>query len=225
MTDASPPWYRRLVRWLFALALFPPCVGISWAVVDLVSASGAALHFWVPFLAGGVCWMVVYLSLPKPMWVYVVGHELTHALWALLFGARVRKIKVSSKGGHVVVTKSNSLIVLAPYFFPLYAVLWTLLFSVLGIWLDTRPAMPGFHLGLGIAYAFHLSLTVQVLRTDQPDLRGEGWFFSLMLIWFAHSLLLLLAIPMLTDRVRLGTAFGWALDRTVRVVARVLHGW
>ena len=64
-----------------------------------------------------------FLLLPKPMWVYVFGHELTHALWTWLMGGRVKQFKATSKGGHVIVTKTNFLIALAPYFFPVYAVL------------------------------------------------------------------------------------------------------
>jgi len=32
-------------------------------------------------LAGAACWVVIYYLLPKPMLVYVFGHELTHAVW------------------------------------------------------------------------------------------------------------------------------------------------
>jgi len=32
----------------------------------------------VPLLAGAACWVVIFLLLPKPMWIYVFGHELTH---------------------------------------------------------------------------------------------------------------------------------------------------
>ena len=59
---------------------------------------------------GAACWFTVYALLPKPMWVYVFGHELTHALWTWLFGGKVKKFKVSALGGHVVITKSNFLI-------------------------------------------------------------------------------------------------------------------
>ena len=38
-----------------------------------------------------------------------------------LFGGEVKQMKVSSKGGHVLISKTNFLIALAPYFFPLYA--------------------------------------------------------------------------------------------------------
>ena len=89
----------------------------------VLCASGGADTVWVPLLAGAACWLVIFLLLPKPMWIYVFGHELTHALWTWLFGGRVKKMKVTSAGGHVVVSKTNFLIALAPYFFPLYAVL------------------------------------------------------------------------------------------------------
>ena len=42
-----------------------------------------------------------------------------------------QKIQSRFDGGHVVSTKSNFIIVLAPYFFPLYAVLLVLVFVVL----------------------------------------------------------------------------------------------
>ena len=86
-------------------------------------ASYGADTVWVPLLAGAACWLVIFLLLPKPMWIYVFGHELTHALWTWLFGGQVKKMKVTSDGGHVVISKTNFLIALAPYFFPLYAVL------------------------------------------------------------------------------------------------------
>jgi hypothetical protein len=73
--------------------------------------------------------VVIFLLLPKPMWIYVFGHELTHALWTWLFGGQVKKMKVSSAGGHVVVSKTNFVIALAPYFFPLYAALVIAVFA------------------------------------------------------------------------------------------------
>src|SRR5258706_1741260 len=86
----------------------------------VLRASESADTIWVAALSGAACWLVIYLLLPKPMWVYVFGHELTHALWTWLFGGRVRKFKASSEGGEVVISKNNFLITLAPYFFPVY---------------------------------------------------------------------------------------------------------
>src|SRR5436190_23144549 len=85
--------------------------------------------------AGYACVLLVYAFLPKPMRTYVLGHELTHALWALMMGARVSGLKVRKTGGQVKTSKTNWLITLAPYFFPFYAVLFVgLFFLARAIW-------------------------------------------------------------------------------------------
>src|SRR5213593_2215443 len=120
-----PKWVKTII----AILLIPLCIGVTNAVVRVLRASGGANTVWVPMLAGAACWLVILLLLPRPMWIYVFGHELTHALWAWLFGGRVRKFKATSQGGQVVTTKSNFLIALAPYFFPVYVALVLAIFA------------------------------------------------------------------------------------------------
>ena len=158
-----PKWAKFIV----AILLLPVCVGAAQTLWKVLKASGSADTFWAAMLAGAACWVVIFLMLPKPMWVYVFGHELTHAVWAWLFGGKVKRFKATSNGGHVVVTKHNFLIGLAPYFFPLYAALVVAVF-VVGhlVWNWTRFEV-WFHLMLGAAYAFHVTLTWHVLQTRQ----------------------------------------------------------
>lgn len=222
-----PGWGRRLRRWAWAVFLLWPAAALSWAVADLVWQSVDRLHFWVPLLCGALCWGVVFAWLPRPAWLYVVGHELTHALWTWMFGGRVKSFRVSSAGGEVVVSKSNSWITLAPYFFPLYAVLWAGGYLLLHWATGWDRDWVGLHLGLGFAYGFHVTLTWQVLRLGQPDLAGEGWVFSGVFIWNVHALLLLLVLPGLTGTTTLTTALGMAVERAGRVIqvlGRLLNG-
>src|SRR5476651_2166923 len=135
------------------------------ALVKVLQLCGGVDTMWIPFLAGAACRIVIFLLLPKPMWVYVFGHELTHALWTWLFGGRVKKMKVTSKGGHVVISKTNFVIALAPYFFPLYAVIMILAFAIGHLIWDWKNYFVFFHLLIGAAYAFHLTLTFHVLQT------------------------------------------------------------
>jgi tellurite resistance protein TehA-like permease len=121
-----PKWVKTII----AILLLPLCIGVTNALIMVLHASGGANIVWVPMLAGAACWLVILLLLPRPMWVYVFGHELTHALWAWLFGGRVKKFKATSQGGHVVITKNNFLITLAPYFFPLYVAVVVLIFTL-----------------------------------------------------------------------------------------------
>src|SRR5215510_10299540 len=98
-----PKWCKTLV----AIFLLPACVGAASALWKAVRASGSADTIWVATLSGAACWLAIYLLLPKPMWVYVLGHELTHAIWAWFFGAEIKNLRVTSSGGHVAVTKTN----------------------------------------------------------------------------------------------------------------------
>jgi len=171
-----PKW----IKFLIALLLLPVCAGTGLALWKVICASGGADTTWVPLLAGAGCWLAVFLLMPKPMWIYVLGHELTHALWAWLFGGRVKKLRVTSEGGHVVVTKSNFLVALAPYFFPLYAVLVVAVFLAGRLVWDWRSYLVWFHVCLGTAYAFHLTLTWHILQTRQTDITEfrcwlRGW--------------------------------------------------
>ena len=206
-----------MLKWcktIIALVLLPVCVGAGCALGMVLQASGGAETTWVPFLAGAACWLTVYLLLPKPMWVYVFGHELTHALWTWLFGGKVKGFKASASGGHVVVSKSNFAIALAPYFFPLYAVLVVLVFLA-GHWMwDWRYYLALFHLFLGAAYAFHVTLTWHILRHSQTDIRDQGYLFSAVIIFLGNITVLLVGIPLLVPKVGILTAFGWWLERT-----------
>ncbi len=153
------------------------------------------------------------------MLLYVFGHELTHALWAWLFGGRVKKMKVTSGGGHVVITKTNFLITLAPYFFPLYAVIVIAVFAI-GHWLwGWERLLVFFDLLLGAAYAFHVTLTIHTLQTQQSDITSQGYLFSGVVIFLGNAIILLFGIPLLTQKMTLGHAFHlWLMD-----ISTVLH--
>jgi len=215
---------QRVLKWakLFvALVLLPICIGAVSALWRVLRASGDADTIWVVFLAGAACWVAVYLMLPKPMWIYVFGHELTHALVTWLFGGRVKKFKASSKGGQVVITKNNFLISLAPYFFPLYAVLVVLVFVIGHLIWNWRPYAVWFHLFLGAAYAFHVTLTWHILKTKQSDVAQNGYVFSAVVIFLGNVSVLLVGIPLLTARVGLLTALAWWLQGVETVLRRL----
>jgi hypothetical protein len=218
-----PKWVKTLI----ALALLPVCAGAAAALWRVVQASGKADVVWVAALAGAGCWLTIYLLLPKPMWVYVVGHELTHALWTWLFGGRVKKFKASGQGGHVVVTKSNFLIALAPYFFPLYALLLAAVFNLGSYFWNLRPYRVWFHLLLGFAYGFHVTLTWHVLKSQQSDIADQGYLFSAVIIFLGNVTVLLIGISLLAAQVNVWTALHWWWDgilATGRGLARFVPG-
>lgn len=216
-----PKWCKTII----AVLLLPVCAGAASALWMVLRKAGDADTTWVPFLCGSACWVVLYCLLPKPMWVYVFGHELTHAVWTWLMGGKVKQFRASANGGHVVVNKSNFAIALAPYFFPLYAVLVVLIFLA-GHWLwNWQHYLVWFHLLLGAAYAFHVTLTWHILKHSQTDISEQGYLFSAVIIFLGNVAVLLAGIPLLVPKVGLLTALGWWLECTGETLHRLARLW
>lgn len=211
-----PKWAKTII----AILLLPFCIGAVQALFKVLAQTGQADTIWVATAGGAACWLVVFLLLPKPMRIYVFGHELTHALWTWAFGGKVKKFKATSDGGHVVVTKNNFMIALAPYFFPLYVVLVVGCF-VMGhlLWGWTRYLV-WFHLLVGAAYAFHITLTSHILQTRQSDITSQGYFFSAVIIFLGNIGVLLIGVPLLT-KVPVLSSLGWWMTESGAVLLRL----
>lgn len=212
-----PKWIKLII----AILLLPFCAGAISALLRVVRATGSADTFWVAFLGGAACWLVVFLLLPKPMLIYVFGHELTHALWTWIFGGRVKRFKASAKGGHVVISKSNFLIVLAPYFFPLYAAMVVAVFALGHLLFGWGRYLVWFHLFIGAAYCFHVTLTWHILQTQQSDITSQGYLFSGVIIFLGNISVFLIGLPLLTTSVTILTSMGWWLQETGGLLQRV----
>ena len=143
--------------------------------------------------------MLLFFTLPQPFLSYVVAHEVTHALWALLYGARVSNLKVSRKGGSVAVSHSNVWITLAPYFFPFYLFLVIITYLVLLLFMDLSTYTPFFAGLAGLAWAYHLTFTIKILRTRQPDVLEHGRIFSYTLIYILNIAEIAVVIALLFE--------------------------
>jgi hypothetical protein len=212
-----PKW----VKTILGVLLLPFCFGGVKALWLVLRRSGDADTIWVATIAGASCWVVVYFLLPKPMLLYVFGHELTHALWTWAFGGRVKRFKASAKGGHVLITKTNFLIALAPYFFPLYVALTVLVFAIGHLVWGWAHYLPWFHLLVGAAYAFHVTLTWHVLKSRQSDITDQGYLFSAVIIFLGNIGVLLIGVPLLTAKVDLSDALGWWLQGSGDALKRI----
>ena len=181
-----PKW----VKFIIAILLLPICFGAIHALWLVFRGIGGADRTLVPMLAGAACWICIFVLLPKPMWIYVFGHELTHALWVWLMGGRVSRFKVGREGGHILTDKNNFLIALAPYFFPLYSILVIALYGALSLFVNMQPYGRLLYALIGGTWAFHLTFTCWMIPKNQSDLSDNGTIFSLVVIYLIHLLLL-----------------------------------
>ncbi|HVM63044.1 MAG TPA: hypothetical protein VMV72_19450 [Verrucomicrobiae bacterium] len=220
----------RWIKLLLGVLLLPACAALTMTAWRMALRLSFAPHatsspaLWA-FVGGYVLWLVVFACLPKPMRTYVLGHELTHALWALMMGARVSGLSVKKTGGQVRTSKTNWFIALAPYFFPFYAMLFLIVFLIAcAIW-NLAPYLWVLFFLIGLGWSFHVTFTLMMLLTvKQPDVQSQGAVFSAVVIYGMNLLIMALMMAALSHAVSfgllartlgadLGTAYGWTLDK------------
>lgn len=227
-----PSGWTLFALFLFAAALLPACAGVLCALRlgEVLFGGGPfrAMGMSAPlacFLGGAAAFALAYFLVRIPPSPYIAVHEATHALFGLLFGARVSQFRVGDEHGSVVVSRSNAAILLAPYFFPLPAAALLLVFGLGCACLPLRGTVAGavFAGAAGLAWGFHLCFTLNALFQPQTDLDAYGFFFSCVLLFFLNAVLLYLTLlafgaaslseglRLLTDSI--GRAYLWLWNR------------
>lgn len=170
------------------------CLAATLAVLDTVNAAGSSSTFFSPetiALAGGYAlWLALWFFLPRPAKSYILAHELTHALWALLFGAKVSKISVTGRGGSVSLSKTNLWITLSPYFFPFYTFIVMVVWLLTGLFFNPVPCRPLWFFLIGFTWSFHACFTLNSLLITQPDIQTYGRIFSYVIIYLINLILI-----------------------------------
>ena len=187
-----------------AFALLFLATAMVWTIITL-PLSFDPRNAIVPVAVGFGTGMALFTVFSRFLVVYVFGHELTHWVAAKCFLRKTGTFRISSRGGSVAVERPNVWIVLAPYFVPVYTIIWIGLYgtfrffvpgpgdAVRGFFYD-RFVMRVFYGGVGFTYAFHVVLTISALVREQQDLRVYGRVFSMSLIWFCNVSLLFITL-------------------------------
>jgi hypothetical protein len=187
---------KKTTKIMFGIALLPFCAGFTWQFGASVFSIAYKPDLPYYFLAGGLTYLCLHILFKKPILTYVFGHELTHAFFAVLFGGSVKSFQASERGGRVTITKSNFIITLAPYFFPLYTFA-ALIFYWLANAAGARWAAGWTIFFAGATFSFHLILTFFFLQTDQSDIRDHGIVFSYPFIYLFNIVFAALLVHVL----------------------------
>ncbi len=183
----------KVLKMLIGLLLTVPCVIISQVLWGLLRTAQPDVGALPPppalaLFAGLGLWLGLFTLFPRPVRSYILAHELTHALWGLLMGASISRIRIKGDRGSVNLSKNNFLITLSPYFFPLYTVLVIAVYG--GLWLFV-DASRWYLLWLGLVgatWGFHLTFTVSALLQRQSDIQAQGRLFAYAVIYLANVL-------------------------------------
>jgi hypothetical protein len=192
-------WPQRLLRWSLALVLLPLCWVTTWTFLSRFSHATVYQGFWQTtefwyFAIGALVmigWFWSGLFQSFFLYLYVLGHELTHAVFVLVYRGKVMDFHVSTEGGYITTNKTNLVIALSPYFFPFWAVISAAFYVALRYFFEFDHVWDrALYAVLGVTWTFHLVWTLWMLPRDQPDLKENGTFLSLVVIYLANILVL-----------------------------------
>ncbi|MFC1624030.1 hypothetical protein ACFL28_01740 [Candidatus Omnitrophota bacterium] len=173
----------KILRFIGSIAAIPLCVAVTVGfykgIISIRSISGSGLIF----ILGAFSYSVIHLLLFKLNFLYVLGHELMHAVATLFSGGKVMGIKISSEGGSVKTTTPNFLVTLAPYLIPGYTVFIAVLYFLLSFFVDLGRFSGYFIFFVGFTLMFHLVYTAESIRQKQSDLVRTGYLFSITLAY------------------------------------------
>lgn len=197
-----PCFLRRVIAVFFLLPL--SVVMVFALLIQLYHAAPAvsSVRFWLSepiwfTLMGGATFFALMISRvfePVLVYVYVLGHELTHAIAAKLCFGHVRSFKIDFDGGYVETDTDNLFIALAPYFAPLWMLCWLGALWLVNWAFPFAAYLPWFYAGFGFWWSFHIYWTIWVIPREQPDMIENGLLFSMLIIILMNILLLIIIL-------------------------------
>lgn len=181
----------KILKFTLAVALIP-VLWASWELaVRLLRLVQPEAVPWLDFASFGVGFSLavwLYLAGIRPNWLYVLGHESTHALAVWMHRGKISGFKAASDGGHVIADRDSTIISLSPYLLPFYPLLtagaWVLLTLAFPLF---RPYLFIFLMIWGVSWGFHGAYTTRLVFTDQPDFRNHGRFYSTVIILLVNT--------------------------------------
>lgn len=193
-------WYlKRVFQFALGLVLLPFSWVTLWTFFSRLNHATIHQDFWKTsefwyFTIGSILlstWLLSGFFRNFFLYLYVLGHEITHAMFVVLHFGRVSGFHVSTRGGYITTNKTNLLIALSPYFVPFYSIGVVVAHMALRYFgVGSEVWDPLFYALIGATWTFHMIWTIWMLPKDQPDLQQNGTFLSLVVILLGNLLVL-----------------------------------
>ena len=185
---------KKLFKTLLGILLIPLAVGTAQAFYSQI-AGISILSGTLRILERGVfAYLIFHVLIMRPVYIYVLGHEFVHVLATWLCGGHVVSFSVTPSGGNVVTSKTNFFIELSPYFVPIYTLLAGAVFIFLKGMDKISPSMSAIFLfAVGVTLAFHIVMTTEVIKMQQPDIAKSGAVFSFVVIFIINIIVVMAA--------------------------------
>ena len=168
--------FINLFKWPIAIymLLSLPALFASFQFFDIKSIKTIALLIGLVFFVFSKTMMDASVRTS----MQIIAHEFAHTFFALLTFHKIKHIRLNpdDTGGEMgFVGDGNWLIIIAPYFFPLFALIYMIVMSFL-------PPQIIWHGILGYFLGYHIDTVGSQIHDKQTDLPKVGYKFCLMFL-------------------------------------------
>ncbi len=199
---------KKAIHVILAILFLPVCFSVGLILYEEIGGINRLSSNQLYFFYGCIFYLIFHILVFKPERIYIFGHEMMHAIATILSGGKVSSFNVSKSGGSIRANKSNVFISLAPYLFPFYTILASIIYFIsVHFRKDFLGFSKPFLFIVGFTLMFHIVLTVDFLKIKQTDLLGTGYIFSIELIFFANLLIIAFIFSLLFKEIKFGRFF------------------
>ncbi len=173
---------------------------------------------------GAAAFIIIFFFFGPPLRSYIIAHELTHVIFALITGVKVKEISFKKERSYVKTSDVNVFISLGPYFLPLYSYITFGIYRLIKVFysIPVGAGLTFYFIG-GAAYSYHLAATVYYLRYDQPDLKRYGYFFSIVFLVLWMILVSVMLASLMFPEVQLIAYLKKTLNDYFHFISMLLH--
>lgn len=184
-----------ILKWpsaVMSMLLLMPAVSVLPMLIDRIIVNTEFSVAIIACLFVFVIWVTVFQDLNNSF-LNTFEHELTHMVFGLLTGNLPTDLDVGQgQGGFSFKGHSNWLMIIAPYFFPMFPVI--VISAGLLYHLTSTPVPIAFWGVFGTTVGMYFASTIGEIRTNQTDLKRVGFLFSFCFLPGIHVLFIGLLI-------------------------------
>ena len=187
----------KILKAILAILFIPLVIASTKAFfISLDNISFLNLNLFL-LAAGFAAYPIFHIVFFKPTYIYAWGHEVVHVIATWICAGKVTSFKITSAGGSVTTTKSNLFIRLSPYFVPMHTIILVLIFWAASFVYNVTGFMNELIFLVGFTMSFHLFMTIETMKIEQPDILKTGYLFSVLFIYIANIFVMLLVLSII----------------------------
>jgi len=214
--------FKRAIVIILGILLMPVCVSFTLALYEQLAYVGNDAQNRPYFLFGIAAYLFVHIFLYVPDRLYKSEHKGLNAAVKWVSAGKIKKLNPEAKAKEDEI-HPNVILILAPHFVPLYAILSVLVYCALSLFWQVASFLKLLMLFMGAGLIFHMAFTAEAFKSRHKSLIGSAYILSLTLIYIFNIIVITFALSLLFNDISMKDFFVSAYKVTAGISASIFR--